>query len=485
MPGVTITTATRTGPTNPVRATSGRYFAVGLAERGPTNEAVELRSMADYARIFGDRVTYGFLFDDLRAFMEEGGGSAYVARVVGATASTGSLSLVDRAATPVPTVRIDAANPGAWSTRTSVEVLEGTTPNTYRIRVRYDGELVVGEDYNNLATPAAAVGALSTSAFVRAVDLGSATAAPSNNPAVLAPTALSAGNDQRGGITDADYVAALTRFDRALGDGAVAVPGLTTTAVRAGVVAHARDNARIALLHGARADDDNALRTLAGAHASEFAGVFAPWVIVPDGVGGSRTVPPTGYVAGARARAHNEAGPYRAAAGAIAEARYVIGVDRVINRTAGDALDAGRVNAIRLIANTVRLYGWRSTSTDEANYGLLTGRDTLNRLVVEAERRLEVFVFATIDARGQLLSRIAGELDGVAQPLAAAGGLFARYDSEGELIDPGYGIDVGQALNPASSLASNRVAARLAARVSPSGALITLTIVKVGVTAAI
>ncbi len=482
MPGVNITTATRTGPTNPIRATSGRYFVTGISERGPVDRAVELRSMADYARVLGDRVSYGSLFDDLRTFFEEGGGSAFVARIVGAAASVGSLTLLDRAATPVGTLRIDAADPGAWSTRISVEVANGTTPDTFRLLIRYDGVLV--EDYNNLASPAAAASRLSGSQLVRAVNLGSATAPPGNNPAVLAPTALSAGNDARGSVVDADYLAGLARFDRALGDGLVAVPGITTTGVRAGLATHSRETARITALHGVRTDDDAALRAIAVAHPSEHVGVFGPWIVVPDGTGGSRTIPPTGYVAACRARAHNTEGPYRAPAGEIAEARYVIGVDRVINRTAGDALDAGRVSAIRLVANSVRLYGWRSTSADEANYALLTGRDTLNRLEVAGEQLLEGRVFATIDGRGQLLSRIAGELAGIAQPLAAAGGLFARV-VDGEVLDPGFSVDVGGTLNPIDSLARNRINAQLAARVSPTGALINLTLVKVGVTAAI
>ncbi len=56
-------------------------------------------------------------------------------------------------------------------------------------------------------------------------------------------------------------------------------------------------------------------------------------------------------------------------------------------------------------------------------------------------------------------------------------------DTEGNDIDAGYLVDTGSELNTLASLANNEVRAQLAVRVSPVGALVSLTIVKVGVTA--
>lgn len=483
MPGVTVTTSTRSGPVGGGAPNSGQYFAVGICERGDTAKAVLVRSMTEFERLFGTRQSYGSLYDDVRTFFEEGGSRAWIARVVGPAASIGTLSLVDRSGgAGLATLRVDAQNAGAWATGLTVEVRDGTTPNTFRLLFAL-GALV--EDYNNLTDPAAAVQQVNaTSALVRLAALANATAAPGNNPMVVAPSALVGGTDDRASVTDAMRVAALARFTPDLGDGAVAIPGSTGATVWTGLDAAAKAGRRVAILAGARGDTVSGLTTAAATMNTEYAGLFAPWILVPDGAGGQRAVSPEGYVAACRARAHEEGGPFRAPGGELAKAAYVVGVDQAFSRAEGDALDLGRVNAIRVIASTIRLYGWRSLSQDEANYSMLTGRDALNRLVVEGEKRLEQFVFRPIDSRGQLLSAIAGELIGMVQPYSGSG-LYERRDADGAVLDPGYRVQADSELNPLEQLARNEVRARVSVRVAPTGALITLNIVKAGVTAAI
>jgi hypothetical protein len=181
--------------------------------------------MADVATYLGTRQSYGNVWDQLKVFFDEGGQQAYVARVVGPAATKGTLSLNDRAVAPQPTLRIDAQNPGSWSSQITVEVQDGASPNTFRLLVRLNGDLV--EDYNNLVTPADAVSAMGKSPYVRATDLGSATAAPDNRPVVAAATALSVGSDDRASVVAATYTAALAQFVPGFGDGAVAIPGQT------------------------------------------------------------------------------------------------------------------------------------------------------------------------------------------------------------------------------------------------------------------
>lgn len=483
MPGVVVTTATRSGPTTPVRATSGQFFVVGLAERGSTTEAIRLSGMADYERLLGQRVTYGALYDSLLAFFAEGGTRAYVARVVGPGATTGTATLNDRAGVPVATLRIDAASPGAHSGNLTYEVTAGQAPSTFRLTIRENGAIVA--DANNLASPAAAVSAFSTDPYVRVVDLGSPSAAPANQPILTAPTALSAGTDDRASVTSATMATALDRFGIALGDGAVAVPSQPIGTIGAAIEEHCRINRRIGILSAPRAATVIDLSNSVASFNSEYVGLFAPWVLVPDGAGGQRAVSPEGYVAAVRNRAHEEVGPWRAPAGAVAVSRHVIGLDQSFTLDETNVLDSARVSAIRVISNSVRLYNWRSLSLDTANYAYLTGRDVLNRLVFEAERRLEEYVFQTIDGRGRLQSAVAAELVALCEPVRAAGGLFEMVDGEGNLIDPGYRVDAGLNVNTVESLAQNEVRARMAVRVSPIGALVSLTITKVGVTAAL
>lgn len=491
MPGVIVETFTRPLPTDQVAVDGSTYFVAGLAERGDSTGVVELRSMADYATKLGDRVTYGNLYDDLFTFFAEGGSHAYVARVVGAAATKGLLTLLDRAGTPIATVRIDALNEGSWSTRVKIKVDNGVVTNTFKISVLYDDSVV--EIYNNLATPAAAVTALGASNYVRAVNLSSATVAPNNNPAVLAATALSAGTDDRGTVTAASYTtAADNRFTKIFGTGAIAVPGQDASAVGTALIVHGADRGRLALLAPisaqTQAQASTAATPLRSTSGNEGAGLFFPWIVIPDGAGGTRTISPEGYVAAMRARAMKEsaaAGPSRAPAGAIARARFVVGVERVLTKTEIDQLTADHVNPIRG-DGYIRLYGWRSLSTDEINYTMLTGRDVMNFIVGLGVQRLERLVFGTIDGRGLFFEQMASEMRAIVEPMANAGGLYPRRDpNTQEVLDPGYRIDTGPSVNTPTVLAGNEARVDVGVRVSPIGELIRLRLTKVALDVAL
>lgn len=477
MPGINIRTATRSGPVNPSVPASGRYFVAGQFERGRTDVAQLVRSLAELEVLYGGRVAYGSAYDDLRMFFEEGGTEAYVVRVVGPAATLGTLTLNGAAA--VAAVRVDALGAGAWSTGVTVAVTPGSVEG---IKITVDGPLEGDtENYDNLTTAAAAAAALATSRYVRGTDLGGPI------PVAVAASALSAGADDRASITATHMTDALAKFGPEFGAGAVAVPGYGASLVGAGLMAHAKALKRLALLAGPRGATDADYLAAAAARLApdgEHGGIFGPWLEVPLGNGATKLVSPEGYVAAVRARAHLAEGPWSAPAGEPAVARFVLGTERPITRTQGDALDEGHVSAIRTISGTTRLYGYRSLSTDTSNYALLVGRDVLNTVAYAAEERLERFVFRTIDGKGQLLASVAAELVGILDPMRQAGGLYERT-VDGAQVDPGYSVDVGDTVNTTAVLNANTIAAVVALRVSPVGALIDLTIVKAGLTATV
>ena len=477
MPGVQVTTSLKNGPSTPLRAASGQFFVVGLAERGPSDEAVLIRGLADYESVFGSRPAYGFLYDTVKTFFDEGGEQVYVARTVGVDAVKGTIVLKDRATpTPADTLTVNANSAGAWSGGLSIRISAGSIAGTVKVDVILNGDVV--ESQNNLATPQAIVQKFRQSPFIDFVDSGSTATAPDNLPATGVFT-LTPGDDKRGTVTPESYVATLNLFVEGLGDGSVAIPGVGPS-VHQGLVEHARKNRRVALLShndGATAVE---LGQAVAAASSDAAGLFEPWLQINDGAGGIRNSPPEGFVAACRARAHDTVGAWRAPAGGIGVARTVLGLAREYTKAEAEALDAARVNIIRRVAGTVRLYGWRSLSSDEANYGFLSSRDLLNRLVVESELRLEQYVFAAIDSKNQLLSAINAELVGIVEPIRAQGGLYEQTDANGQAIDPGYLVETGNSVNSAQSLANNEVRARLSVRLSPTGALVQLDIVKVG-----
>lgn len=481
--GVTVTRTASAGSLYPIPVPSASYFVAGLANRGPSSDVVRVTSMAQFEANFGIRPSFGNLYDDVNTFFSEGGGEAYIARVVGPAATQGSLSspLVDRAGTPVATMQVTAKGPGAWSSDVTVSIIAGTVPNTFTLSILYLGVEV--ERFANLASPQDAVTKTAGSAWVSVTDLASATTAPNNNPAVVGPVALTAGADDRSSVNAAALVTALGRFGPQFGDGCVAIPG-GGDATHAGLIAHATANNRLAICVSARGATATQLSTLAATYNSEFAGLFGPWIQTRDAFGGTLVIPPDGYVAAVRARAHRDVGPWQAPAGERARSTVVVGVDQIFDATTANALEDAKVSPILPAPFGVRLYGWRSLSADTANWRLLTGVDTINRIVVSARAQLDKLLFSTIDSKGHLLAQIEGAMVGIVAPMADQGGLYAWIDADpngGNPVqrDPGYSVTTDPTREVASA---NMVVANIAVRVSPTGALIALTVTKVGVT---
>lgn len=481
MPGVIVQTGSRPGPSDVGISPGATYMVVGITERGDATQVSEVRSIADYVDKFGDRVSYGALYDDLNVFFGEGGTRALVTRVVGGAATLGTLSLSDRAGSPIATLRVDALNAGAWSTRVSIAVADGAIANTFTITVLYD--TVPVEVYPTLANPAAAVSAMGSSSYVKVTNLSSVSAAPTNNPAVLAATALSAGSDDRGSVVAATYTGALARFGPEWGWGIMAIPGQLSSGVGQAMLTHCRTFGRLMLVAPAAAQTPAQAKTATveflTAAGSEFGGLVYPWIKVDDGAGGTRTISPEGYTAACRARAHRQAGPWLAPAGTKARARTLVGVERVLTRDEINDLNANHVIPIAIIAGAVELYGWRSLSTDTRNYRELTGRDVMNEVAGLGSGRLEDYVFGTVDPHGHLFQALEAEMRAILEPMLNAGGLYEKVDDSGNVISPAYRIDTGPSVNTDAVLADDEVIVDVALRTSPTSELIVLRITKV------
>lgn len=484
--GVVVETSSRPAPSDLLSLHDHIYFVAGLTERGDTVNPIEIRSLADYADKLGDRVSYGSLYDDLATFFAEGGTRAYVARVVGAAATKGTLTINDRAGVPVPTLKFDGTSAGAWSSRVSIAVADGAILNTFGITVLYDGVPV--EIYPNLGSPADAAAQMAISRYVAVTNLASVSAAPTNNPAVTAGTPLTAGTDDRGAVVAAGYVAALARFAPELGTGDVAIPGQSPANVGAGIKAHALATGRLGLVvnpSGQTTAQAKAATVTFLSASSDCLGYFYNWIYVDDGVGGRRLIPPDGYIAAAHARGKRAEGPWRAPAGDISRARTVLGVERPLVQADINDLNDNQVNPIVFLAGSVQLYGWRSLSTDVRNFRLLTGRDVLNTVSVLGKAKLTPYVFGTVDGRGHFQHQLETELRSVLEPMLNAGGLYERHADDGALLSPGYTVDAGPGVNTVEVLANDEVRVDVGLRVSPTGELIRLRITKVAFDAAL
>ena len=70
MPGVTISTAVRTGPTNATVRSSSQLFVAGFAERGPVGSVVTVQSLEEFESYFGQFVSTAYLHTTVQAFFE-------------------------------------------------------------------------------------------------------------------------------------------------------------------------------------------------------------------------------------------------------------------------------------------------------------------------------------------------------------------------------------------------------------------------------
>ena len=488
MPGVVVSTSVRTGPSGAGEVAAAQWFAAGITERGPIDAPTLIRSLSEYKTYYGDYET-GNLYTYVQTFFEEGGDRAYVYRVTGANASAGFLDIVDELA--VDTLRVTAANAGDWSANVGIEVVAGDTADTFKVKVYLSSVLLYTS--RDLVTPADAVGVLNTSSvshLIVVTDLGSVSAAPDNNAAVLAQVALSAGYDGDSIVTG-DYTTGLDEFAYDLGPGAVSIPGQTGAATWGALIDHGAANHRIALCAFTETETVATAKTAIAAMYSDpeadYAGFYFPWVEIPDPAtsGLVLTQSPEACVAAARAKAITATGPWAPGAGLISEASFVSGLVEYINTATSDGLDEKRINGLRKIGNTIRVYGARSASADEANWYFLTNRDTVNVIAWNAEDRLEDHVFSTIDARGALFSRIEATLIGLLDPMRLAGGLYEAFDVDGNLVDPGYSVEVSDVINPVVDLAQGKVSAIVNVRVSAVGDKISVTITKSNLTTSV
>jgi hypothetical protein len=206
-------------------------------------------------------------------------------------------------------------------------------------------------------------------------------------------------------------------------------------------------------------------------------------VTIPSGTGATLTIPPEAYVAANRSKAHNRVGPWQPFAGVSSEASFVNGTAVALGRTAAQTLDDARVNAIRVINNTVRIYGARSHSTNLAQWRFITQRDTVNYIVDRSYAALEPLVFSTINGRKTVFADISSALKGVMEPIRIAGGLFEGFDQNGKQLDYGYTIKVDDSINPLAQLESGLVKAQLGVRISTVGDKIEVNLIKSNLTA--
>lgn len=484
-PGVTVT-ASAIASISSAGGSVGTWFVAGVTELGPTTVDSEkpVYSLAEFVTQFGARLSYTtLLYDSVDAYFRSGGTRVYVSRVVGPSATSSSLTLNDRAGTPLATLTVKPKGPGAYGTRLTVQVVNGSGSNTFQLIISFDG-VPVEQSYDLSAPTDAVEWAASQSRYVLVTDSGSATAAPNNIPAVLAATALSGGSDDRASITDAQWAAALARFTTTFGPGLVSQPGRTTSTAHGQTITHASVYNRQALLDGPEGAAATTLVSLAGtvrgnSLVDEFGAFFAPWLKCPGVIANTtRKIPPSAVAAGLIARQVAAGSPATPAAGSNGSALWVndLAQTAFTETELGTLNDAG-VNVFRrpYTASNVTLYGYRTLDTVG---GWRSLNHQLLRIAITDEAYLigEDFLFDLIDGRGQKIAEWGGAISSALHEHWLAGELF------GEDAAQAFRVDVGPAVNTPQTLSDGELRASLAVRMSPFAEFVVVEIVKYPIT---
>jgi phage tail sheath protein FI len=309
-------------------------------------------------------------------------------------------------------------------------------------------------------------------------------------PDAVGLTPLTTGVSNNNLVNQSAYESKLGLFNDALGSGAVVCPENSSDAMSAALITHANTYSRIALLFAGENDSVATVKTTAltlqAEDGAEHAALYYPWVEVPTSVPGvTRFIPPVGYVAGKRAVAHNQTGPHLPAAGLISAAGFVVGLSADINKSVGDDLDANNVNPIRIIQNTIRIYGARSLSSDIDNFRYITQQDVVNTIVTECYRSIEDVVFSSIDGRNTIFANIESRLISILSVMRGIGALYPAFDANGRQLDNGYVVKCDSSLNPTLQLSEGLVKAKVGVRVSSVGDRIEIDIVKSNLTSTV
>lgn len=468
-PGVVVNSVDSQSSSNPPVST-GTAFIAGLAERGPVDRAVLIRNLEQFRRIFGERVSYGYLWDAVEIALAEGASSIWVSRAVGPTPVQATANVSDGASGTAVVAK--AKDPGSWGNSVKVTF---TIPDTGQLRAQVEYPVGTVVETSPIVTSKAALIAWSSeSEYIRLTDGGGGNVAAGN-------VTLSTGTDDRANITITEKSAALLRFLVGYGPGQIAYPGDTTDATLAALAARAAADNRVFI--GDVADTKTVATLLATASAlraltSAPGGLFAGWARVAGVTAGTtRTIPWSIVQLGLIARLDRETGnPNEPAAGANGISRTVLSLTQSpFTKAERETLNEGGVNVVCEIDGTFRTYGYR-TPADPFNKPLQVNLNNARlEMAIKSGARVvgERFNFRQIDGKGHMLSDLAGALAGeVMLPLYDAGAIF------GDSAPEAFTVDTSDAVNPIEQLQDRDVVANIKYKPSPFAERVTIQITK-------
>lgn len=425
----------QTLPQQPNVSSSSAVAAfIGTAPKGLTSTPTLLNSWQDYIVAFGGFPTTDFNNGDLAyavyQYFANGGRQAYVLRVT-ATATpavTATRSLVDRAATPQSTLKIDAISPGLWGNNLYIGIVDRDATNGRFDLLVYNGGNTAGfvvEKFIDLSMvtsdPRYVVNIINSpvvgSVNIRATDLNSASTPPNDTPALSSPNPFQLATGVDGSApTAGDITTAISTLNSVPGPVLLNIPGNATTSVINAAIVYAEGRGDVFVIADSAKPTDAtaggvaAVVTYAGTlTVSSYAAVYYPWMLMVDpnavGAGAMRATAPGGAVAGVYARTDQVRGVAKAPAGtqtgtisgALALAKDLATAATLTN-TDYDTLNTANVNAIKSVPGVgIVVWGartlWKSGVTR-----FISPRRTLIYLKQALKQATQFAVFENNDA---------------------------------------------------------------------------------------
>lgn len=140
----------------PVEAASTSTAAfVGLAEMGPDDEARRITNWTEFQKYYGTFINDSKLAHSVFQFFNNGGRQCYIGRVTRSDATTASVTVQNRASTPVDNgLMFLAKNKGEWGNYLFLQIEDSTVDpgNEFKISVRRQEKVdVVPENFLDIA----------------------------------------------------------------------------------------------------------------------------------------------------------------------------------------------------------------------------------------------------------------------------------------------------------------------------------------------
>lgn len=110
---------------------------LGIAEKGPTDEAVRLSSWPDFVKTFGSFIEESYLAYAVYGFFANGGSACYVVRVNHGDACFSGTTLYTE--TVEPSLGVEAVSPGRWGNDLRLAVADGTLDGEFDLEVYFKG----------------------------------------------------------------------------------------------------------------------------------------------------------------------------------------------------------------------------------------------------------------------------------------------------------------------------------------------------------